>query len=120
MGQRSSSLRLPAIVLLHTRSTAPPTSDRIHRTSQLLVTQLSGERADPRSGRRHTSRAIPGILQWLDDSLYVLDQRDQHRLLVLDWSGSVRDTLAVADTPDQLLAVTPDAPGLVLRPPHSK
>jgi hypothetical protein len=47
-------------------------------------------------------------LQWLGDSLYVLDQRDLHQVLALDASGSIRDTLAVPDSLGELFAATPD------------
>ena len=77
-------------------------------STQLFVVNLTGGQPRP-FGPAGYSTGDPWYLQWLDDSLYVVDQTDQHRLLVLDSSGSVRDTLSVPDTLGQLFAVTPDS-----------
>jgi Tol biopolymer transport system component len=77
-------------------------------STQLYVVNPTGGQPQP-FGPAGYSTGDPWYLQWLDDSLYVLDQRDHHRVLVVDASGSIRDTLTVPDTLDQLLTVTPDA-----------
>ena len=76
--------------------------------SRLFVADLTGGQPRPFGPAEYTT-GNPWYLQWLDDSLYVLDQRDMSRVFVLDSSGSIRDTLTVPDTLDQLLTVTPDA-----------
>lgn len=77
-------------------------------STQLFAVNLNGGQPRP-FGPAEYITGNPWYLQWLDDSLYVLDQRDQHRLLVVDSSGSIRDTMTVPDTLDHLVAVTPDA-----------
>jgi len=76
--------------------------------AQLFVVNLTGGQPHPFGPAGYTT-GNPWYLQWLDGSSYVLDQRDQHRLLVLDSSGAVRDTLTVPKTLDILFAATPDA-----------
>jgi serine/threonine protein kinase/DNA-binding SARP family transcriptional activator/Tol biopolymer transport system component len=77
-------------------------------STQLFVVNPRGGQPRPFGPSGYTT-GNPWYLQWLDDSLYVLDQWDEHRLLVVDSSGSVRGRLTVPDTLSQLLAVTPDA-----------
>jgi eukaryotic-like serine/threonine-protein kinase len=48
-------------------------------------------------------------LQWLDDPAYVVDQSNPHRVLVVDSSGSVLDSVSVPQTLGMLVAATPDA-----------
>jgi hypothetical protein len=74
----------------------------------LFVLNPTGGRPRP-FGPAGYATGDPWYLQWLDDSLYVLDQRDLHRVFVLDSSGSIRHMVTVPDTLNQLLTVTPDA-----------
>jgi hypothetical protein len=76
-------------------------------STQLYVVNSIGGQLRP-YGPAGYSTGSPFFLQWLDDSLYVLDQRDHHRVLVVDANGFIRDTLTVPDSLDQLLTVTPD------------
>lgn len=75
--------------------------------TQLFVVNPTAGQPRPFGPAGYTT-GNPYYLQWIDDSLYVLDQRDQHRVLILDSGGFIRDTLTVPDTLDQLLAATPD------------
>lgn len=77
-------------------------------STQLFVVDPRGGRPRPFGPSGYTT-GNAWYLQWLDDSSYVLEQWDQHRLFVVDSSGSVRGSLTLPDTLDQLVAVTPDA-----------
>ena len=77
-------------------------------SDRLLVGGLTSGQSRPFGPEGYTT-GNPFYLQSLDDSSYVLDQRDLHRVLVLDSRGTIRDTVMVPDTLDQLFAVTPDA-----------
>jgi serine/threonine protein kinase/DNA-binding SARP family transcriptional activator/Tol biopolymer transport system component len=75
--------------------------------NQLVVVNPSDAQPRPFGPAQYTS-GNPWYLQWLDDSLYALEQMNPHRLLILDSGGSTRDSLAVPDSLGQLLTVTPD------------
>ena len=76
-------------------------------STQLYVMDIVGGKPRP-FGPAGYSTGDPFYLQWLDDSLYVLDQNDKQRVLVVDARGSIRDTLTIPATVDQLFAATPD------------
>ena len=77
-------------------------------STQLYVVNATGGRPRPFGPAGYTT-GDPWYLQWFVDSMYVLDERDHHRVLVVDARGFIRDTLAVPDTLDQMFTVTPDA-----------
>ena len=76
-------------------------------SNQLYVVNATGGQLRPFGPAGYTT-GDPFYLQWLGDSLYALDQRDHHRVLVVDSNGAIRSEVTVPDSLDQLFAVTPD------------